>query len=356
MTTIFVAASGSGGHLFPAVYVAEELRKLDANTKIIGIGSGRPLEEKIFSDWKVPFEVVPTVGIKGRGLKGLFQFLLSIPKAFYCTLSLFKKYKPSAVVGMGGYATVFPILVAWIFGIPTWIHEAELKPGLANWFLSFFVNKVSVAFPNAKIICLADKVVTGHPVRPNLEIARKKSAPNQIKNILVLGGSQGAKGLDESLPKISKIFNKYNCSVKHQARKEKVQQVLDNYKQNGLSKIEVISFIDDMISAYQWADLVIARSGAGSVMEISVVNIPTIFVPFPYAQGDHQTANALTIVANEKALLVSELDPNFERKLQESIEILLEPNNYNRMLLKDAENRTLNASKSIAEGIFSLIV
>jgi UDP-N-acetylglucosamine--N-acetylmuramyl-(pentapeptide) pyrophosphoryl-undecaprenol N-acetylglucosamine transferase len=91
-------------------------------------------------------------------------------------------------------------------------------------------------------------------------------------------------------------------------------------------------------------------------MEISVVNIPTIFVPFPYAQGDHQTANALTIVANEKALLVSELDPNFERKLQESIEILLEPNNYNRMLLKDAENRTLNASKSIAEGIFSLIV
>ena len=355
MKTIFIAASGSGGHLFPAVYVASALRKIESSINLVGIGSGRPLEKKIFSDWNLSYEVIETVGIKNRGLSGLFQFLFSIPKAIFQTTKLFYKYKPDVVVGMGGYATVFPVLYAWVAGIPTWIHEAELKPGLANFFLCFFAQTVSVAFEQAKLPTKSNRVFTGHPVRQGLaDVAKNQINDNPVKNLLILGGSQGAAGLDQALPKLSELFLRNKINIRHQCRKNHSESVSKAYKDNGVVA-DVVEFIDDMPAAYQWADLTVARSGAGSIMEIGVVNIPAILVPFPFAQGDHQTHNANILVEQGKALLVSEKSPNFVSELSAAVTQLLDKSNYNQMLSKPLLNRTINAAEVIAKGVLAKI-
>jgi UDP-N-acetylglucosamine--N-acetylmuramyl-(pentapeptide) pyrophosphoryl-undecaprenol N-acetylglucosamine transferase len=355
MKTIFIAASGSGGHLFPAVYVADALRKIDPSLILVGIGSGRPLEKKIFSDWNLPYEIIETVGIKNRGVSGFCEFLFSIPQAIYQTAKLFYKYKPSAVIGMGGYATVFPVIYAWAAGISTWIHEAELKPGLANFILCFFSQTVSVAFEQAKLPTKSNRVFTGHPVRQGLaEVVKNKVNNEPVKNLLILGGSQGAAGLDQALPHLSKLFLANKINIRHQCRKNYSESVTKAYKEQGVDA-EVVEFIDDMPSAYNWADMVIARSGAGSIMEIGVVNIPAVLVPFPFAQADHQTHNANILVEQGKALLVSEKSANFISELISAVSALLDKSNYNNMLNKPLLNRTINAAEQIAKGVLAKI-
>lgn len=317
MTRIYIAASGTGGHLLPAVYIAEELRKM--GHEIIFFTSGRPLEAKLLKDFSRVN--LPTSGVAGLGLSGALKFLITAPRATFIITQEFIRYKPKAVVGVGGYISVLPVILGRLLRIKTLIHEAESHFGLANRLLRFIARKITSAHPN-----LPGAVYTGHPVRSSL----KAISPNTCivpRKLLVLGGSQGAQTLDLFVPQIIPE----DFEVHHQAREENITSVQEAYSKRGI-KAKVVPFFDQLSSEYSWCDLIISRAGAGSVMEISFTNRPTIFVPFPFAQANHQKDNAERL--KEKSLIVEEGE-GFKERLEKAIRFISISENY--VAMRDAE-------------------
>lgn len=333
MSRIYIAASGTGGHLLPAVYIAEELKKM--GYEIVFFTSGRPLEAKLLKDFlRVN---LPTSGVAGLGLTGALKFLITTPRAGSIIVREFIKYKPKAVVGVGGYISVLPVILGRLFGIKTLIHEAETQFGLANRLLRFIARKITSAHPN-----LPGAIFTGHPVRPSL----KAISPNKCvvpRKLLVLGGSQGAQTLDLFVPQIIPE----GFEVHHQAREENISLVQEAYSKRGI-KAKVVPFFDELSSEYSWCDLIISRAGAGSVMEISFTNRPTIFVPFPYAQANHQKANAERL--KEKSLIVEEGE-GFKERLENALKFISTSENYVTMREKEFIAPPIDAALRIAQQV-----
>lgn len=351
---VIIAASGTGGHLFPAVYIAEMFKKKCPDLNLCFIGSGRPLEQRILSNKGFEVLTIPTFGVKNLGIKGIAKFIISLPFSVLKTLSIYSKFKPDVVVGVGGYVTVVPVVIASLLKIPTWVHEAELEPGMANKLLKNFANKISIAFKEASLGKLNKAVYTGHPVRQELRQITPGIALGQSpKRILVLGGSQGANALDDALPSLLAEFKDKSLEILHQCREPNVENVrlaYDNYKISA----RVAYFIEDMAEAYSWADIIVARSGAGTVMEVGVVNRPAIFVPYPHAQGDHQTANAMTLVNARKALIVKE-GQDYVPDLRKALEKILNPDTYFAMKLAKYDSRSHDAAERIVDGCLKLL-
>lgn len=352
---IIVAASGTGGHLIPAMHIVSALKKVDPNCVIEFIGAGRPLEEKLVVEKGYTRHTIASAGVKRRKLVGVFQFLVRLPKGISQISSLYRSFNPDVVVGVGGYVSVLPIIVARWKGIPTWIHEAERQPGLANRVLGYFADRMSTAFADTKVGGRVQVVHTGHPVRE--ELARVDSVtirPDAPKRLLILGGSQGARGLDESVPHLASLLSERKIEVVHQCRPDAMELVVNSYRAAGVAA-HVVNFIDDMAGAYDWSDVIISRAGASSVAEIACVNRPAIFVPYPFQQGTHQTDNARVLVDQQKALLVEESAPDFAGRLKGALERLLDPSVFKGMKEAPGPNRSTNAASSIAQGILELV-
>lgn len=352
---VLVAASGTGGHLIPAMHIVTALKEVSPLCVVEFIGAGRPLEEKLIVQKGYSRHIVPSSGVKKRGVFGLLQFLCKLPLGVVSILRLYRSYKPDVVVGVGGYVSVLPVVVARLFGIPTWIHEAELSPGLANKVLAKFADCMSTGFAETRSGGRARVVHTGQPVRPELKsVNQSKVSPTGPKHLLVLGGSQGARGLDEAVGHIAPTLKANGVDVVHQCRPDAMELVVNSYRAAEV-KAHVVSFIDDMAGAYEWSDIIISRAGASSVAEISCVNRPTIFVPYPFQQGTHQSDNAKTLVVKNKALLVEETQPDFPGRLRTALEKLLDPVSYRAMKDAPRDDSKLDAAKVIAEGIFGLV-
>lgn len=351
---LLVAASGTGGHIIPALHIVRAVRLIEPLSAIEFIGSGRPLEEKLIIGNGYPRHVVRLSGVKNRGLKGILQFAFRLPVAAVQLLSLFRRFRPDVVVGVGGYASVLPVVLARLLGIPTWIHEAELHPGLANKVLAYFADRISVVFGNTLIKGRAQVVVTGHPVRQELvrvdSTSVRDDAPSRL---LILGGSQGARGLDEAVSTIAPVVRERGVEVVHQCRGDQMDLVVNSYRAEGV-KASVVPFIDDMAGAYEWADVIVSRAGASSVAEIGCVNRPALFVPYPYQTGTHQSDNAQVLVAQGKALVVEETQPNFPVRLKAALEHLLSRSEYLAMKARPHESKGLQAASRIARGIVEL--
>lgn len=348
-TRIFIAASGSGGHLFPAVYIAEELSALlsSHSPTIEFIGSGSRLEPTIIDARGYVRHVIPVGKIAGVSWVTRAKTLLGLVRASIETWGLIRRWKPHLVVGVGGYASFLPVTIARICGIPTWIHEAERMPGIANRILAWYSSGASVALPNSK---LAGRyiVFTGHPVRPELAtITPRTEQQGPPRRVLVLGGSQGSRAVDIALATLAPFFAKHKVELWHQARPENVDEVGAKYRAAGIEH-RVVSFIEDMKSAYSWADIVVSRAGAGSVNELGIANRPTILIPLATKSGSHQRDNAILLVNAGKAVIVDE-GPNLLPDLQRALERYLAPEEYYRVLAYPAENRSLQSAKRIAE-------
>jgi UDP-N-acetylglucosamine--N-acetylmuramyl-(pentapeptide) pyrophosphoryl-undecaprenol N-acetylglucosamine transferase len=350
---ILIAASSTGGHLLPALHIAQAIREKDSQAVIEFIGAGKPLEETLIVKKGFVRHVIAAAGVKRLGIKGLITFFVTLPKAILQLNALFARVQPTVVVGVGGYVSVLPVILARLKGVSTWAHEAEKSPGLANRVLAYFSKNFSVAFEGTKLGGYSKVTVTGHPVRQELRSVTTGTNTTAPKHLLILGGSQGARGLDSVVQEIAPILKERQIEVVHQSRPESLDGVATAYKSAGISA-HVVSFIEDMPGAYEWADFIISRAGAGAVAEIGCVNRPAIFVPYPYQQGTHQTDNAKTLVAKEKALLVEETLPDFPRRLREAITEITIPSNYKRMKEAPFESRGLEAAGKIAEGILAL--
>jgi UDP-N-acetylglucosamine--N-acetylmuramyl-(pentapeptide) pyrophosphoryl-undecaprenol N-acetylglucosamine transferase len=350
-----VAASGTGGHLIPAVHIVRALQEMNPDCVVEFIGAGRPLEEKLIVEKGFTRHTIASAGVKRRKLLGIAQFLCRLPVGVGQLLKLYKSFHPDVVVGVGGYVSVLPIIVARFKGIPTWIHEAELSPGLANKVLSFFADRMSTAFSETRVRGRAKVEHTGHPVRSELLSVDRDSMPQAgPKHLLILGGSQGARGLDEAVSHLAPLLAERGIEVVHQCRPESMDLVANSYRAAKVSA-HVVSFIDDMAGAYQWSDVIISRAGASSVAEISCVNRPTIFVPYPFQQGTHQSDNARTLVAKNKAIIVEENAPEFANRLRQGLEKILTPEIYTEMKRASGGQVRLDAAHQIAKGIVGLI-
>lgn len=357
---ILISATGTGGHIFPAIAIARAIQaRVESDfggkkVEIRFIGTGRDLEKKIIDQTGFPLEIIPISGLKGRGLKGIFNFVIRFPKALIMGWRLFRQFRPQLVIGVGGYGSFLPITLAYLSGIPTWIHEAELYPGTANWVLAHYCTKVSIAFEDTKFGNRSLEF-TGHPIKSEIRNIKARSQANDQppRRILVIGGSLGAAALDNAMLESGQALKLANVEIWHQSRPDAVAQVQQGYNELGISA-RVDSFIKDMAEAYSWSDVIVSRAGAGSVLEIGVANRPSILVPLPNSIKGHQVYNAQFLSNRGKAITVLQ-DRDFDRNFKMALQQILQPQNYFRMLEAPIEKRPLDAAERIAEGCINLL-
>lgn len=353
---ILIAAGGTGGHLLPALEVARKLESSErikaGRLRIEFVGVGRPVEKTILQDEGFVSHVIPGMGLRGGGLSSIKDFVKIFPGSYQAAREIIDSFKPDLVAGFGGYPSVVPILAARLSGLPTWIHEADSSAGWATKFLALFATEVSSGFEDLALPFCRKSKFTGHPIRSSIRTA---SVPNQEfvpRKILILGGSQASRSLDMAIPKAVAALGRKDIVVQHQARLENCAQVLTSYQQSGINA-EVSSFISEMVEALDSADIIVSRSGAGAVMELSVLNKPIVFVPLTHVSSP-QLHNARTLEKHSKALIVEEGD-NFELRLEDAISHLLTPDVYREMVARPFIKRKAAAAEEIANGILGLI-
>ncbi len=333
--TVLFAGGGTGGHLFPGIALAEEFKQRDPEVKIVFAGTRRGLEARVIPEIGYPLvflRVQGLVGVKGlKRLKALFNF----PKAVIQALILLVRYRPTLVVGLGGYASAPVLLAAMVAGLPWVLQEQNAYPGLVNRLLAPFAGAVFIAFDKAREKLKSRKVYDyGNPLRAHLqpnEAAIKENSDSAGFNILVVGGSQGARVLNQVVPQaVAALVGQYpDLQIVHQSGKHGFAEVKRAYADSNC-QVEVKEFINDIGSCYLAADLVICRAGALTLAELAELGKAAILVPFPYAAHDHQLFNArafaekgAAIVQVESEFTVTSLRDEIER-LKNNPEILKE--------------------------------
>ena len=310
---IVIMAGGTGGHVFPALAVAQEL--IEQGWQVSWLGTQKGLEGRVIPEQGIEIDWLSVAGVRGKGWLSKITAVLLLIKACSQALKILRQRKPDVVLGMGGFVAGPGGLMAKLLGIPLIIHEQNRVPGTTNRLLARMANQVLEAFPgsfNKKV----NAKFTGNPLRKQFKGCVERRAAHQGINILIVGGSQGAQILNQVVPGAVAGLD-FNVQVRHQTGAAMQEQVESRYKELGVNA-EVNAFIEDMVSAYQWADLVICRSGAMTVSEVAAAGVPAIFIPLPSAIDDHQTANARYLSDACAGLLLPQKDLN-ETTLAEHI-------------------------------------
>lgn len=309
--TFLIMAGGTGGHVFPALAVAQYL--LERNEKVVWLGSNGGMEQGIVTAANIPFMGIEVKGFRGKGRLSQLLAPFKIATAIISALKILKQEKPDAVLGMGGFAAGPGGIAARMLGIPLVIHEQNSVAGMTNKILSKFASSVMTAFPNVFPEKLNVKMV-GNPLREDitrLYFERKLKGESDTVHLLILGGSLGAQSLNQSLPKtVALLDEEIRPEVWHQTGKNNADIVSQRYRELNVDA-KVSEFIGDMSEAYRWADFVICRAGALTVSELCAAGVGAILIPFPHAVDDHQTKNAEYLVSGGAAWILpqNELSP-----------------------------------------------
>lgn len=305
--TILIAAGGTGGHIFPALSVAQELKD-SSSYPIVWVGAFKSLEQTIIPKYDFPIELVSIKGLRGKGLKRLFSLPVILINSLYQSYKIIKRIRPRVIVGFGGYVT-FPIaLMGWLLKVPVLIHEQNSIAGLSNKILAKIAAHVLVSYP--KVLTSSKTTLVGNPVRAEitnlLPLKERYESRQGGLNILVLGGSLGAKTFNQVLPHAFTFIKDKVNSITHQVGRGDALMVKKLYESLNVTQVEVLNFIDNIDVEYAKADLIICRSGASTLSEVCSCGVATILVPFPYAVDDHQKHNALYLVEHNAAYMVLE--------------------------------------------------
>lgn len=307
MRPIMIMAGGTGGHVFPALAVADELRK--HGVPVVWLGTRKGIEAKLVPAAGYPVEWIKVGGVRGKSFVTRLLAPLHILYACYQSMRVMSRVKPCAVLGMGGFASGPGGLMAWLMRIPLLIHEQNAVPGMTNRLLAKIAGTVMVAFPGA-----FNKQTrhVGNPVRDSiLQLPApdvRFNSHNEALRVLVIGGSLGAVSLNQVMPEaVSRIPEVARPVIIHQTGERNLEQCQQQYDQLGV-KAEVRAFIDSMEEAYAWADIVVCRAGAMTVFELAAAGVGAILVPYPYAVDDHQTSNARYLEAAGAAIIVQQQD------------------------------------------------
>lgn len=310
---LMVMAGGTGGHIFPGLAVADYL--LEQGWQVRWLGTADRMEADLVPKHGIEIDFIQISALRGKGLRALLGAPFRIFYAILQAKTIMHSYKPDVVLGMGGYVSGPGGVAAWLQGIPIVLHEQNGIAGLTNCWLAKIATRVLQAFPGA----FKHADVVGNPVRTDvlvLPLAEVRFAERQgAIRILVIGGSQGARVLNQTMPKVAAQMGD-RVTIWHQVGKGNLEKVEQEYNKQGACGHRVVEFIDDMAEAYGWADLVICRSGALTVSEIAAVGLPAIFIPFMH-KDRQQYWNALPLEQAQAAVIIEQPDFNVEVLLQE---------------------------------------
>jgi UDP-N-acetylglucosamine--N-acetylmuramyl-(pentapeptide) pyrophosphoryl-undecaprenol N-acetylglucosamine transferase len=315
--TLMVMAGGTGGHVYPAMAVADYLKALGWN--IVWLCTEGGMENRLIANKDYQKAMITMRGVRGKGLLGWLLLPVKLSVALKQAYKAIKQSQPNLVLGMGGFAAFPGGLMAWLLRKPLVIHEQNSVAGLTNKTLALFAKKVLTAFPAA----FGNKAtLVGNPVRADITKidapdARLKAHTGALR-LLVIGGSLGAQALNEVLPKaLAEIAPENRPIVIHQAGEKHIATLQENYQVAGVSA-DAKAFIEDMAAMYSWADVVICRAGALTVAELSAAGVASVLVPFPHAVDDHQTSNAHYLSDAGAAILI----PQSEFTVSEVVALL----------------------------------
>jgi UDP-N-acetylglucosamine--N-acetylmuramyl-(pentapeptide) pyrophosphoryl-undecaprenol N-acetylglucosamine transferase len=306
---VLIMAGGTGGHVFPALAVANVLR--DRGVGVVWLGVPASMESRLVPANGFPIEWVRVRGIRGKGLGAWLMAPVRIASAVLQSLAVLRRIRPRAVLGAGGYVSGPGGIAAWLMRIPLLIHEQNAIPGLTNRWLARVATVVMQAFPGSFAADVRARTV-GNPVRGDIaalpDPAARFADRSGRARLLVFGGSLGAQRLNAMLPQaLAHIDPARRPQVRHQAGERGIDEALAAYRDAEVTA-EVTPFIDDMAGAYAWADVAVCRAGAMTVAELQTAGLGALFIPLPIATDDHQTKNAETMVSVGAARVLQERD------------------------------------------------
>ena len=360
---IIISGGGTGGHIFPAVSIANAIKEQRPDTEILFVGAEGRMEMHRVPAAGYPIKGLPIAGFNRKNLLKNIPVLIKLFKSQQMAKAIIKEFKPHAAVGVGGYASGPTLKVAGNMGIPTLLQEQNSYAGVTNKLLAKQAHKICVAYEGMERFFEKEKIIlTGNPVRQDLlnHTASQAEAiksfgldPNK-KTILVLGGSLGARTINNCIiQNLDKIKNS-DVQFIWQTGKIYIEEARDSVsKMGGLSMIHVTDFISNMGIAYRAADLVISRAGAGSISEFCLLQKPVILVPSPNVAEDHQTKNALALVNKNAALYVKDLDAK-DKLVDEALQAVKQPELLTNLSKNIAELAFTDSANVIAKEVIQL--
>ena len=360
---IIISGGGTGGHIFPAVSIANAIKEQRPDTEILFVGAEGRMEMHRVPAAGYPIKGLPIAGFNRKNLLKNIPVLIKLFKSQQMAKAIIKEFKPHAAVGVGGYASGPTLKVAGNMGIPTLLQEQNSYAGVTNKLLAKQAHKICVAYEGMERFFEKEKIIlTGNPVRQDLlnHTASQADAiksfgldPNK-KTILVLGGSLGARTINNCIiQNLDKIKNS-DVQFIWQTGKIYIEEARDSVsKMGGLSMIHVTDFISNMGIAYRAADLVISRAGAGSISEFCLLQKPVILVPSPNVAEDHQTKNALALVNKNAALYVKDVDAK-DKLVDEALQAVKQPELLTNLSKNIAELAFTDSANVIAKEVIQL--
>jgi UDP-N-acetylglucosamine--N-acetylmuramyl-(pentapeptide) pyrophosphoryl-undecaprenol N-acetylglucosamine transferase len=325
---VLIAGGGTGGHLFPGVAIAEEIRARHPDAQVKFVGTRRGIEARVLPDLGWDLEFIEVSGLKTVGAAGAIKGLFRLPKAMWQARRIVKAFAPDAVIGVGGYASGPVVLAAKLRGIPTAICEQNSIPGLTNKLLGKLVRRVFLSFDQSKRFFNAKKIsMTGNPVRRELvqKLLAESSTVSEVTSVLVVGGSLGAVAVNELASKALCVLAKeMPLSIVHQTGEKGLEATTASYRDAGV-EADCRAFIKDMAAAYHRADLIIGRAGATTVAELAIAGKPAIFIPYPFAADNHQELNAREMADKGAALMFRQSELTSEKLADALRPLLAEP-------------------------------
>lgn len=358
---IMVAGGGTGGHLFPGLAVVEELRRRVPTLEVRFVGTARGIEARILPERGESLDLLEVMPLKGQGMGARFRSLARIPAAMSQAGALMRAFDPDLVLGVGGYASGPVLLAASLGGRPTAVLEQNAHVGMTNRILARFVDRAYVSFEQTEAVFGKNKSrLTGNPVRQDfveharLALADPEGFEARARTVLVLGGSQGARKLNEDVPQALAAagLEERGLQVVHQAGESMRDRVEATYRERGIAA-NVVPFIDDMARAYSNAALVIARAGATTLAELCAIGRPSILVPFPFAADDHQAKNAKALEEQGGSVCIRESDLEIEQLASLVRSLLDDPKRRREMAAAAREHGRPDAAAAIVDDLLS---
>lgn len=313
---ILIMAGGTGGHIFPAIAVAQRLQS--QGWSVVWLGGAGGMESRLVPQHGFQLETIQMRGLRGKGLKSLLTAPWMIAKAFFQAHQVIKNHRPNMVIGFGGYTGFAGGIAAKLNRKPLVIHEQNAVAGLTNRVLSVFATRTLCAFPSAFGVMAREADWVGNPVRADivtLAVPQTRFVDRVgVLRVLVVGGSLGAQVFNEVLPlALALIPEEQRPNVIHQSGEKHQTALIKNYQTAGINEVACVPFIDDMAQAYAQADVVLCRAGALTVAELAAAGAAAILIPYPTAVDDHQTANARYLSDNQAAILLPQAQANPEK-------------------------------------------
>jgi UDP-N-acetylglucosamine--N-acetylmuramyl-(pentapeptide) pyrophosphoryl-undecaprenol N-acetylglucosamine transferase len=332
-----IAGGGTGGHLFPGVAVAEEIKARHPDAAVQFVGTSRGIEARVLPELGWDLALIEVSGIKTVGLWGAVKGLFSVPRALWQSRKLIKTFRPEAVLGVGGYASGPVVLMARLMRVRTAILEQNSIPGMTNKILGRFAHRVFLAFEQTRRFFKAKKIsMSGNPIRADIRAQLTAGGDHPPADgpmrLFVFGGSQGAVAVNELVCNAAEILagRGVELDIVHQTGERDLEATEQRYAEAGI-KADVRAFIKDMASQYAQSDLVVSRSGATTIAELGVVGKPAILIPYPHAADNHQVTNAAEMAEGGAALVFEQSETTAETLADALAELVVDPERRERM-------------------------